>query len=121
MGRPTGAERREVAAKLRGIADRNGGYLGPARMRAALVAGQMATGTLGLEDCAAVLRRYADLIDRPECRMRYDAVHADFVCSACGCLFEYPSTFWHDKARGFRYCPSCGAEVVDGPRRSDEG
>ena len=55
---------------------------------------------------AGDLKRWADLIDRPTCRYAYDhsgSRVAAFVCSACGQRRSEPP----------RYCPNCGAEVVD--------
>ena len=54
----------------------------------------------------AVVELFADLIDRPTCRYMYDRVGdriTPWVCSACGCRRSEPP----------RYCPNCGAEVVD--------
>ena len=62
----------------------------------------------------------ADLIDpKPErtCRMEYDPVHCDYVCTACG---EWHNTGMYDACdaddmillRPYRYCPKCGAKVV---------
>ena len=54
----------------------------------------------------AVVELFADLIDRPTCRYAYDPSGsrvAAFVCSACGQRRSEPP----------RYCPNCGAEVVD--------
>lgn len=117
MGRPTDAERREVAGRLRELV---AGGRDASVFNLAIALGMYAGGISSWVSNESV-GHLAYLIDRPECRMRYDAAHADFVCSACGCLFEHPSTFWHGKTRGFRYCPTCGAEVVDGQRRSNEG
>lgn len=63
----------------------------------------------------------ADLIEpEPErtCRMEYDHVHCDYVCSACG---EWHNTGTYDACdaddvillRPYKYCPNCGAKVVD--------
>lgn len=59
------------------------------------------------------------------CRMEYDAVHRDYVCTACGeqfCLDSYASP-WNDDSSGlwdesaiyrkFSYCPRCGAKVEE--------
>lgn len=60
-------------------------------------------------------RRY---VPERTCRMKYDSVHEDFVCSACG---EWHSTATYDACdaddclvfRSYKYCPNCGAKVVD--------
>lgn len=62
-----------------------------------------------------VMRRLADLIDRPTCRNVYDehemgACANGFECSVCGNRVE---DFEHYCITGtFNYCPECGAEVV---------
>lgn len=59
--------------------------------------------------------RLADLIDRPTCKNVHDG--REFECSGCGMQ-------WHllDRADGMeewshvrnpRYCPNCGAEVIE--------
>lgn len=55
---------------------------------------------------------------RGTCRMRYDPVHCDYVCTACG---EWHNTGMYDACdaddvillRPYKYCPNCGAKVVD--------
>lgn len=65
--------------------------------------------------------RLADLIEpKPErtCRMEYDHVHLDYVCTACG---EWHNVSTYDACdaddrlvfKPYRYCPNCGAKVVD--------
>lgn len=60
-------ERREIAARLSKLADANEGNLGMDRMNRVLREGQAILGTSGLASVADVLRRHADLIDRPIC------------------------------------------------------
>jgi DNA-directed RNA polymerase subunit RPC12/RpoP len=62
-------------------------------------------------DCAY---RELDLIERKTCRMRYDTVHIDYVCTNCGAFFQYPE--YYDEigdAVPFNYCPHCGAQVIE--------
>lgn len=113
---PTSDERREAAARLRALAHDNQGVLEPMRMRHVMEEGTRILGTVGLPDCAHVLERYADLID-PTCR----AVTKDnlmetegrgdawAVCSGCGALLAVLT----DGDGVPRYCPGCGARVVD--------
>lgn len=61
-------ERREIAARLRELADANEGHLGMDRVNRVLREGQAILGTSGLASVADVLRRHADLIDRPTCK-----------------------------------------------------
>ena len=116
---PTNEERREVAAKLRALAAANPGGLGIARVNAVLGESQRILGTRGLKSVAHVIERHADLIEpAPErtCRMEYDPVHCDYVCTACG---EWHNTGMYDACdaddrvllRPYRYCPECGARV----------
>lgn len=100
-------ERRHIAAGLRQMAANNEGLLGVRRLVALGDAAKELMGVNALPSCAAVMRRYADLIDRPTCRL-IDTDHEfeDSVrCTMCGKSFKRP---WEP----FRYCPMCGAEVV---------
>ena len=110
------SERREIAARLRELADANEGYLGMGRVNRVLRDGKAILGTSGLASVADVLRRHADLIDRttatasmdyeamedgiPECRI--------WTCNRCNSSFPV--------YRGFcpTYCPVCGTELRDG-------
>lgn len=56
----------------------------------------------------------ADLID-PTCKLRFDSVHQDFVCTQCGAWFDGFQTYdGHGKWNDMRFCPHCGARVVSG-------
>lgn len=50
------------------------------------------------------------------CRLAYDSVHADYVCSSCGEWLEdtdYDAYAGEERVRRpYRFCPSCGAKVV---------
>lgn len=60
-------------------------------------------------------RRY---VPERTCRMEYNPVHCDYVCSSCG---EWHNTGMYDACdaddmvllRPYRYCPNCGAKVVE--------
>ena len=96
-------ERREIARKLREIEWRT-----------------MPALTDGFDQCGnedfdeGLLGRIADLIDRPTCSIKRGYQTTWGVCSRCGALVnaeravstatEYLPT---------RYCPKCGAEVVE--------
>lgn len=110
-------KRRLAAAKLRALADANEGRLGTPRMALVLREGQEILGTVGLASVADVLRRHAELIDRPTCHVvKFErggfisdgVAHRFFElrCSNCG---EEP---WSDVESVTRFCPCCGAEVV---------
>lgn len=112
------SERREIAARLRELADANEGYLGMDRMNRVLRDGQAILGTSGLASVADVLRRHADLIDRTTCK-NTDGRWDMFECSACGCKVELTAeacTEYGDPVHvAFipSYCPSCGAEASE--------
>lgn len=85
------------------------------RLRIALGIGHEVSAYGKFRYYRAVAERLADLIEpEPErtCRMEYDTVHGDFVCSECGAWVRT------DAARtlcgsSLKYCPNCGAKVVD--------
>lgn len=106
------SERREIAARLRELADANEGHLGMNRMNCVLRDGQAILGTSGLASVADVLRRHADLIDRPTCKNLATHLVDELVCSACGECVDIAYLDSEDDYR-VRYCPSCGAEVVE--------
>ena len=52
------------------------------------------------------------------CRMDYDQVHCDYICTSCGERYEtdmYISISGDDRRfiKQKRYCPNCGARVED--------
>lgn len=99
-------ERREVAARLRGLEtcefDDDGEFIDRCEVEDAL---GLTTDDGYWCDVEGVWR-LADLIDRPACEMRAEG--EGFRCSACG---EFHDMSGFD---GFpwAYCPNCGAEVV---------
>lgn len=109
--KPTNDERREVAARLRELADANEGCLGIGRVNRVLRDGQEILGTSGLTSVADVLRRHADLIDPPTCKNLATHLVDELVCSACG---ERVDIAYLDSDDDYhvRYCPGCGAKVV---------
>lgn len=122
---PTNEERREVAAKLRVLADEN-------TVTATPNFNHVLFGALGGEPPVppsnptlgdleaydkALLYRLADLIEPEQertCRMEvnwdYDgdcpAYYRDYVCSEC------KDNFIYYKYSRVSYCPNCGAKVV---------
>ena len=110
------SERREIAERLRELADANEGHLGMNRMNCVLRDGQAILGTSGLASVADVLRRHADLIDRPTCFDKESKNSKFFTCSACGFsdsqVAVNPFTLEIRYVKpSYNYCPNCGAEV----------
>lgn len=82
---------------------------------------------VGLDDESpvhAIYARLADLIERPTCNNVSDFGHNtagsfDFVCSHCGSRLigdgMYCSPLVDDRFShyGIKFCPNCGAEVVE--------
>ena len=108
---PTNDERREIAARLRELADANEGYLSMGRVNRVLRDGKAILGTSGLASVADVLRRYADLIDPPTCKNLATHLVDELVCSSCGERVDIAYLDSDDDYR-VRYCPGCGAKVV---------
>ena len=107
--RISGSECREIAADLRYMALFGMGGLSLQKNLAAITKAEDGSWR-------GVMRRLADLIDRPTCRNVYDeteegACKNGFKCSECGELVEDYEGY---RITGtFNYCPKCGREVVD--------
>ena len=122
--KPNDDEQREIAAKLRSIADENGGKLGTARMQRVPLEAQDAMGTRGLRSVAHVLLRHAELIEpEPERTCRAVARYHDddstpwpfLVCSECGEKLRYRDVVTEhgeESCEMLPYCAGCGAKVV---------
>lgn len=96
-------ERREVADKMKG-------YDVSEFKESAIVPFLECLGH-GYTNWRGVLDELADLIDRPTCSMRDlgDKFEQVYRCSVCGeeyCMSDIKPYPW-------RFCPMCGAEVVD--------
>ena len=106
--RISGEERREIVKKLRYTANDDLGGLSLQKNLAAITKAEDGSWR-------GVMRRLADLIDRPTCRNVYDehemgACANGFECSVCGNRVD---DFEHCCITGtFNYCPECGEEVV---------
>ena len=107
--RISGEERREIVKKLRYTANDDLGGLSLQKNLAAITKAEDGSWR-------GVMRRLADLIDRPTCRNVYDehemgACENGFKCSKCGEIVEDYEGY---RITGtFNYCPKCGREVVD--------
>ena len=66
----------------------------------------------GYMNWRGILDELADLIDRPTCKNLATHLVDELVCSACG---ERVDIAYLDKDDDYRvrYCPSCGAKVVE--------
>ena len=102
-------ECRAIAKKLRYVANDDLGGLSLQKNLAAITKAEDGSWR-------GVMRRLADLIDRPTCRNVYDecemgACENGFECSECGEIVEDYEGY---RITGtFNYCPKCGREVVD--------
>jgi rRNA maturation endonuclease Nob1 len=102
---PTSDERREVAERLRQMADEHDATEA-SRVARALGLEYKVYGTVVAFDSAGI-RHLADLID-PTCRdfggeEGTNGECYDFACSACGYVCDLAEP---------RFCPNCGARVV---------
>ncbi len=98
-------KRREVADKMRG-------YDVSEFKESAIVPFLECLGH-GYTNWRGILDELADLIDRPTCQMFECTIdHGSrswgMRCTACGKEFEHMKPGF-----GCRFCPNCGAEVVD--------
>lgn len=100
---PTDEERREVVARLREWVA-TPWYERPWSRDAMQSLGEMVGAVPGEN----IVERIADFIDRPTCRIcATDHEYEDSVrCDRCRMTFRRP---WEP----FKYCPNCGAEVLD--------
>ena len=89
-------ECRAIAKKLRYVANDDLGGLSLQKNLAAITKAEDGSWR-------GVMRRLADLIDRPMTRNL--SGKPEFVCELCGAVWSYDL--------GFTHCPECGAEVVD--------
>ena len=103
------SERRDIAARLRGL-DVHEWYNAADEVDALETAIGCCIGQ-DLQD-QAWWHRLADLIDRPTCKNLATHLVDELVCSACG---ERVGIAYIDSDDDYhvRYCPSCGAKVVE--------
>lgn len=62
--------------------------------------------------CSEVFKRLADLINPPTCKNLATHLVDELVCSACGERVDIAYLDSDDDYR-VRYCPGCGAKVVE--------
>lgn len=108
----TPEQRREVAARLRQIADAHGA-VEASRVAHALGLEYEVHGTVVAFGSDAV-QALADLID-PTCKPVVDDAHDmddELVCSECGCFLAIVVDGKPSEPL-YRYCPVCGARIVE--------
>lgn len=66
----------------------------------------------GYKNWRGILDELADLIDRPTCKNLATHLVDELVCSACGERVDIAYLDSDDDYR-VRYCPGCGAKVVE--------
>ena len=115
--KPTNEERREIAARLmrEACAWRETFPESECDFSDAAAMMQDLCVFVGLERnalCSEVFKRLADLINPPTCKNLATHLVDELVCSACG---ERVDIAYLDKDDDYRvrYCPGCGAKVVE--------
>ena len=102
----TDQQRREVAARLRWAATGAYKHLPMVDLLASVAGANVSAMGKGKAKCA-VYARLAYIVDRPACHAAQAAPGGFYECSRCG----YDG--WAYAESVTRYCPSCGAEVVE--------
>lgn len=109
-------QRRETARRLRSVTREELRYVFLEEILNFAVGGRCLDDDGDIDE-RLILRRLADLIDRPTCFDTEGKDSKSFTCSACGfsesTLVVSPFTlsfFWVKPS--YRYCPKCGAMVV---------
>lgn len=112
--RVTNSERREVAARLRDMRKRMDGETPPQGVTQAAseyllrIAGCVKLGSSG-----NLFNRLADLMDRPTCQLDGNPAVEYVICNRCGAFIKRDAVSDCCKVIPVRYCPNCGAEVVE--------
>lgn len=107
----TDEERRNVAAKMREVAESHKDDLNDDPDYSPFVAFNVLSSAFDRFPRYKDLLHLADLIDRPTCRNN-NSYDRSFFCSACG----YEAWTYDDSdcdPKDFSFCPNCGAEVVE--------
>lgn len=107
MSKITNEERRAAAARLRQFLSE------PWNERSWYHDSLQNVGSLvGTSVGENILARLADLIDRPTCKNLATKPADELLCSECG---EHVDIAYMENTDDYhaRYCPNCGAEVVE--------
>lgn len=105
------SERREVAARLRESREFISCLPKTTPEQNAFDTFELILACVGYEK-GNLFDHLADLIDRPTCKNLATHLVDELVCSACGERVDIAYLDSDDDYR-VRYCPSCGAKVVD--------
>lgn len=100
-------ERLEIVKKLRRTANDDINGLSLQRNLAAITKAEDGSWR-------GVMRRLADLIDRPTCEMKSIPKSSYRVCSRCGAFVKRDAVTNCTEAIPVRFCPNCDAKVVKG-------
>lgn len=107
-------ERREVARNLREIEERTLLDVTDGELLDLLADAVDLDSYEGEHFEGGLLYCLADLIDRPTCDVRMGVTGHVGVCMRCGAMVEMrAAVFDATEALPTRYCPNCGAEVVE--------
>ena len=100
-------ELREIAKELRYTANDGLGGLSLQKNLAAITKAEDGSWR-------GVMRRLADLIDRPTCEMKSIPKSSYRVCSRCGAFVRKDAVTDCTEVIPVRFCPNCDARVVRG-------
>lgn len=104
-------ERREAARKLRSLDEHIEGMpLMCTKQEHNAMALRAIRAVVGKGDIFHLL---ADLIDRPTCKLIENDQHRYLPCSRCGAFIRWDAVTNLTGVVPTRYCPNCGADVVD--------
>lgn len=108
-------ERREVAAKLR---EKKSEFFGVRSFFPQDIILYQSQYLKAIEECMpdgdCFFDMLAELIDRPTCTVRMGVTGHVGVCMRCGAMVEMSTAVFDAiEALPTRYCPNCGAEVVE--------
>lgn len=105
----TSYERREVAARLRGVTEEELCYVFLEEILNCAVGGRCLDDEGNIDE-RLILNRLADLIDRPTCE-RVECNQHYWLCSRCGVFVYWDAITNLTGVVPTRYCPNCGAFI----------
>lgn len=105
-------QRREVARRLRSVTREELRYVFLEEILNCAVGGRCLDDEGDIDE-RLVLRRLADLIDRPTCQMKSIPTSSHRVCSRCGAFVRKDAVTNCTEAIPVRFCPNCDAMVVE--------